>query len=49
MVPICFSAGPEAHACRFTDPASKREIGAGGPTSIDPIVRLDTNIADRVL
>jgi TonB family protein len=49
MVPICFSAGPGAHACRFTDPASKREIGAGGPTSIDPIVRLDTNIADRVL
>ena len=49
MVPICFSAGPKVSECRFVDPDSKRDLGEGGPTSIDPIVKLDTNIADRVL
>ena len=49
MVPICFSVEPRTFECRFVDPGSNREIGEGGPTSIDPIVRLDSNIADRVL
>jgi TonB family protein len=49
MVPMCFSARPNIRECRFTDPVSNREIGADGPTSIDPIVKLETNVADRVL
>lgn len=49
MVPICFSVEPRTFECEFTDPATKREIGDGAPTSIDPIVKLDTNVADRVL
>lgn len=49
LVPICFSVEPRTFECRFTDPGSKREIGEGGSLSIDPIVRLDTNVADRVL
>jgi hypothetical protein len=48
MVPICFSVEPKTFECRFTDPASKREIG-DAPLTVDPIVRLDTNVAERVL
>jgi TonB family protein len=48
LVPICFTVEPKTYECRFTDPVSKREIG-DTPLSIDPIVRLDTNVADRVL
>jgi TonB family protein len=48
VVPICFTVEPKTFECRFTDPGSKREI-VDTPVSIDPVVRLDTNIADRVL
>lgn len=49
IVPICFTVEPKTFECRFTDPGSKREIGDGVPMAIDPVVRLDTNVADRVL
>jgi len=40
MVPVCFSVDARPTRCRFTDPASKREISDGAMLAVDPLVQL---------
>jgi TonB family protein len=49
-VPVCFKVEPSNLTCRFTDPESHRVLDDDhGLLALDPVVRLETDVADHTL